>query len=83
MGQRYSEVKVPILNIGGWYDIFSKVTLDMAGKVRAAARDRQVRRNQFVIMGPWAHGVGARKVGELDFGAERGPEDWRVAVQMV
>jgi putative CocE/NonD family hydrolase len=70
MGQRYSDVKVPILNIGGWYDIFSKVTLDMAGKVRAAARDRQVRRNQFVIMGPWAHGVGTRKVGEVDFGAD-------------
>jgi len=27
-----------------------------------------VRRNQFVVMGPWGHGVGARKVGELDFG---------------
>ena len=70
MGGRYAEVKVPILNIGGWYDIFSKMTLEMSAKVRAASREREVRRNQFVIMGPWSHGVGVRKVGELDFGAE-------------
>ncbi len=67
---RHSEVTVPILNIGGWYDIFSKITLEMSGKVRASSRDRAVRRNQFVIIGPWAHGVGVRKVGDLDFGAE-------------
>jgi putative CocE/NonD family hydrolase len=36
--------------------------------VRASSRDREVRRNEFVIIGPWTHGVGARKVGELDFG---------------
>ena len=68
--RRYAEVTVPALNIGGWYDIFSKTTLDQVAQVRAASRDRLARRNQFVIMGPWAHGVGARKVGELDFGEE-------------
>ncbi|HXP61954.1 MAG TPA: CocE/NonD family hydrolase [Dongiaceae bacterium] len=67
---RYSAVTVPILNIGGWYDIFSKTTVELPAKVRAASNDRQVRRNQFVVMGPWTHGAGARKVGELDFGAD-------------
>ncbi len=65
---RYADVTVPILNIGGWYDIFSKATLEMSAKVRASSRDREVRRNQFVVMGPWAHGVGGRKTGDLDFG---------------
>jgi len=79
LGERHSEITVPILNIGGWYDIFSKPTLEMAGKVRAKSRDRQVRRNQVVIMGPWAHGVGARKVGEIDFGADAAASigDWQ------
>jgi putative CocE/NonD family hydrolase len=67
---RYAAVTVPILNIGGWYDIFSKTTVELVSQVRVSSRDRQVRRNQFVIMGPWTHGVGARKVGELDFGAD-------------
>ena len=67
---RYADVTVPTLNIGGWYDIFSKVTLDLTSQVRASSRDREVRRNEFVIIGPWTHGVGARKVGELNFGPE-------------
>ena len=66
---QYADVTVPILNIGGWYDIFSKVTLDLVAQVRAGSRDRGVRRNECVILGPWTHGVGARKVGELDFGS--------------
>jgi uncharacterized protein len=67
---RYADITVPVLNIGGWYDIFSKTTVELVGRVHAASKDRPVRRNQFVVMGPWTHGVGQRKVGELDFGAE-------------
>ncbi len=67
---RYAEVTVPALNIGGWYDIFSKTTIDLVNEVRGSSRNRSARRNEMVVMGPWTHGVGARKVGELDFGAE-------------
>jgi putative CocE/NonD family hydrolase len=75
----YEAVTVPALNIGGWYDIFSKTTIELTAQTRAASRDRQVRRNQFVIMGPWGHGVGARKVGELDFGTDAALKvgDWQ------
>lgn len=70
MDYRYADVTVPALNIGGWYDIFSKTTIELVNQVRASSRDRSVRRNEFVVMGPWTHGVGTRKVGELDFGAD-------------
>jgi len=66
---RFSEVEIPTLNIGGWYDIFSKTTLDLSSEVRRKSKNRLARRNQFVVMGPWAHGVGVQKVGDLDFGA--------------
>jgi putative CocE/NonD family hydrolase len=66
----YRDIKVPVFNIGGWYDIFAKDTIDLVDRVRAESRDRSARRNQFVVMGPWAHGVGGRNVGELDFGSE-------------
>jgi uncharacterized protein len=69
MNYDFADVTVPALNIGGWYDIFSQTTIDLVNNVRGKSRDRAVRRNQFVVMGPWTHGVGARKVGELDFGA--------------
>ncbi|MBI3853644.1 MAG: CocE/NonD family hydrolase [Verrucomicrobia bacterium] len=67
---RYAEITVPTLNVGGWYDIFSKATLDLTTGVRTKSRSPQARTNQFVIMGPWGHGVGVRKTGELDFGAD-------------
>ena len=67
---RHRDITVPILNVGGWYDIFSKTTVDLVNRVRAVSRDLKARRNQFVIMGPWAHGVGVRQVGEIDFGEE-------------
>lgn len=66
----FEDVTVPTLNVGGWYDIFSKTTIELVDQVRARSKDRLARRNQFVIMGPWAHGVGVQKVGEVDFGAE-------------
>lgn len=68
--RRHADVTAPSLNIGGWYDIFSKTTIDLMDRVRESSHERTARRNQFVIMGPWAHGVGVRKVGELDFGAQ-------------
>ena len=68
--RHYEKVSVPTLNIGGWYDIFSKATVEMVDRVRNRATNRMVRRNQFVIMGPWAHGVGRQTVGELDFGPD-------------
>lgn len=70
MGYAYSKVKIPVLNIGGWYDIFSKTTIDLVDKVRESSEDRMARRNQFVVIGPWGHGPGARKVGDLDFGEQ-------------
>jgi len=67
---RYADVAIPVLNIGGWYDIFSKATLDLVTQVHAISVDREIRRNQFAIIGPWSHRVGATKVGELDFGTD-------------
>lgn len=66
----YADVTVPTLSVGGWYDIFSKATLDLATGVRNAARTPEVRNNQFVIMGPWGHSAGTRKLGQLDFGSD-------------
>lgn len=66
---RYKDIAVPTLSFGGWYDIFSKDTLDIANKVRQHAKDESVRKQQYVVMGPWHHGGSDKgKVGELDFG---------------
>ena len=67
---KYADVTVPTLGFAGWYDIFAKAPLDLAGGVRASSRSEKARDNQYVVVGPWGHVVGVRKVGALDFGAD-------------
>jgi len=65
---KWEQICVPTLVIGGWYDIFAKPVLENTNAVKKLSRCEQVRRQQYVIMGPWSHGVGPAKVGDLDFG---------------
>jgi putative CocE/NonD family hydrolase len=69
---RYSDVAVPILHLGGWFDVFLGGTLRAFRGIRAHARSRAAREGQRLVIGPWVHGpanVGQRTVGEVDFGA--------------
>jgi len=63
----HAAVEVPVLHIGGWYDIFSQGTLDAYAATRANGRPSQL------IMGPWIHGTDlGPTVGEMDFGVGAG-----------
>ncbi|GEM_PF-216383 len=53
---RADQVVVPILHIGGWYDIFTLGTLD-AFRVLHTSGGEGARRNQKLVMGPWIHGL--------------------------
>lgn len=61
VADRRSDVRVPVLITGGWYDIF------LAGTLRSFARSRDPRDR--LILGPWCHDdglshlVGTRNVG--------------------
>ena len=59
---RQSEVDLPSLHIGGWYDIFNQGTLDNYMAMRAAGRPANL------IMGPWCHSDRNSHVGEVNFG---------------
>ncbi len=66
---RHDALNVAALNIGGWYDIFQKGTIDnftgMRAQAPAAVRDRQR-----LVLGPWNHGGMTRgnPIGEYTFG---------------
>lgn len=66
---RWQDITVPILAIGGWYDVFAKSTLDHINAVGTSSRSPQARMQQHVVMGPWIHGISSNgTVGDLDFG---------------
>jgi putative CocE/NonD family hydrolase len=64
----YSQVKVPALISGGWYDIYSKQTLESFSGMQQQAGTEAARQFSRCIVGPWGHSLGGRVTGELDFG---------------
>lgn len=63
----YERVRVPALNIGGWYDIFANGTLQNFSALRAGGATPEARQSQLVI-GPWAHVATGNTIGQADFG---------------
>jgi putative CocE/NonD family hydrolase len=65
-----AKVQTPMLLIGGWYDYYSGETFANYRALREQAPDPALADAHRVIIGPWSHGFGASKLGEIDFGAE-------------
>jgi putative CocE/NonD family hydrolase len=67
---KYAEVDVPILHLGGWFDVFLTGTLRSFSGIRAHGRTAHCRQSQRLLVGPWKHGpenVGRCRAGEMDF----------------
>ena len=66
---KYPRVKVPTLNISGWYD---QVQQDTINNYMEMVRygPPELRDKHFLIVGPWRHFTFGRKVGDIDFGRQ-------------
>ena len=68
---RLPELKLPALHVVGYYDFFSRESVDNFVVMQKQARDPQTRQQQRLILGPWDHGsVGKTKVAQVEFGPE-------------
>jgi hypothetical protein len=68
IGERYQDIRVPALHIGGWADVFLEGTLECFRGLRELAGDVTARGGQRLIVGPWAHAISSEFVGEVNFG---------------
>ena len=59
---KHGRVRVPTFNVGGWYDIFLRGTIDNY----QAMRDHRLPSK--LLIGPWAHTANTNPVGERNFG---------------
>ena len=64
---KHEQVKVPTFNIGGWYDIFLKDTIENFRIMRTHGSTPEAKQSKLLI-GPWIHGGSTNPVGELNFG---------------
>jgi putative CocE/NonD family hydrolase len=66
---RASEMSVPALNFGGWYDVFLRSTIGSYKTMTEQAATATARRGQRMIIGPWPHGWNvSTKTGDIEFG---------------
>lgn len=61
--ERYADIKIPILQIGGWYDFFTAGTFNNFIGMKTQGGSEIARNHQQVIVGPWTHSF----VGKLTY----------------
>lgn len=70
VGDNYSKISASVHNIGGWFDILLKGTIENYMKMTSDNIAPETRKKQKLLIGPWVHNYGRQKVGELDFGED-------------
>ena len=67
--EQYEKVKIPVLQIGGWYDIFAGGTMNNFIGMQERGGSELARNHQRVVIGPWHHHTNTEThAGEIDFG---------------
>lgn len=67
----FERIRIPILHIGGWYDIFLDGCLAAYKGLSARGGSVLARENQRLFIGPWHHSVASyrqSRVGAADYG---------------
>jgi len=72
--EHHSEIDVPALHFGGWYDIFLGGTIRNYLGMKESGANETARNGQRLIIGPWAHGArGSTMAGRHYFGIMADP----------
>lgn len=66
---------IPVLNIEGWYDMYSQSALSCFAALQTQGAPPETRSGARAIIGPWCHGTwctgkGTRLCADMDFGPE-------------
>lgn len=66
---RWHEISVPAVNMGGWYDLYAQHTFINFNGLRQHGRTPQARQSKLIV-GPWPHALSTSpRTGDIDFGA--------------
>ena len=69
LAERITQLDLPMQHIVGYYDFFSRESVNNFVRMRTQARDPATRQRQQLVLGPWDHGtIGRSTVAEVDFG---------------
>ena len=66
--ENFSKIQVPMLQVGGWYDIFQMGTLRNYMGAKAHGATEAARTQQHLLMEIGGHAGFGRRIGDVDFG---------------
>jgi len=66
--ENFSRIQVPMLQVGGWYDIFNAGTLRNYMGAKAHGATEAARKKQHVLIEIGGHAGFGRRIGDVDFG---------------
>jgi putative CocE/NonD family hydrolase len=68
--ERYGDVKIPALNLAGWYDVFLNGSVENFVGMRRAGGSDAARNGQRLVVRPYVHIPWDTKSGDVDFGTK-------------
>jgi uncharacterized protein len=68
--EHFSDIQVPALHIGGWYDIFLAGTLRNYMGIKAHGGTEEARKGQRLLVQIGGHAGFGRRIGDVEFGDE-------------
>ena len=68
--EHYADIRVPVLHVAAWYDIFLGGSLRNYVGLKTRAATEEARRGQHLLVTIGGHAGEGRKIGEVDFGPE-------------
>jgi putative CocE/NonD family hydrolase len=68
--EHFSDIRVPALHIGAWYDIFLGGSLRNYIGIKARGGTEEARKGQRLLVVVGGHAGSGRKIGAIDFGPE-------------
>ncbi len=73
LNRHLSGITIPMFHVTSWYDIFLEGALNAYSGIREKGGSQLARKNQKLLVGPWAHlrpytGPSSGDAGDIDFG---------------
>jgi putative CocE/NonD family hydrolase len=76
------KIAVPLLNAGGWYDIFLAGMLQDDVEIRKRGNTELARRGKRLMVGPWVHTIGTRSNSRAEAPFQTDRPDFGVAAEL-
>ena len=79
--EHFAQIQVPVLHLGGWYDIFQGGTIRNYVGIKSQGGSEAARKGQRLVIIPGGHAGGGPTIGEVDFGKGSGFDTWEYGLR--